>query len=85
MNIKLFTLFISLAVSVNSQNKCGISQFKFVGSDGLAFNGRLAQDGQWPWTAALYLKNGNSRKYYCSGTLISAQYVLTGEIIIGYY
>lgn len=79
MNIKLFTLVATLVVSANSKNQCGIAGTKFVGSDGLAFNGKLAEDGQWPWAAALYLKNRNSRTYYCSGTLIDEQYVLTGE------
>jgi hypothetical protein len=27
----------------------------------------------------LYYKDGNSRRYYCSGTLIDSQHVLTGE------
>jgi secreted trypsin-like serine protease len=79
MDIKLFILIISFAATTISQNQCGISDFRFVGSDSLAFNGRLAEDGQWPWAAALYYKDGNSRRYYCSGTLIDSQHVLTGE------
>jgi len=79
MIIKLFTLILSLAVSVNSQLQCGISGNKSKCSEDVNSKVQLAEDGQWPWAAALYLKDGNHKQYLCSGTLISDQYVLTGK------
>ena len=79
MNFKQFTLFISLAVSVNSQSQCGISGINSDDTEDVADQSKLAQDGQWPWAAALYIKNENHQSYICSGTLISDQYILTGE------
>lgn len=79
MIIKLFALLISLAVSVNSQLQCGISEVKSESLKVFDDKGQLSKDGQWPWAAALYLKTENQRQYFCSGTLISDQYVLTGK------
>jgi V8-like Glu-specific endopeptidase len=79
MTIKLFALFCALVVSVNSQFQCGISRSKTKGQEDVNSKGQLTEDGQWPWAAALYLKDGNHRQYLCSGTLISDQYVLTGK------
>ncbi|CAH1184636.1 unnamed protein product [Phyllotreta striolata] len=44
---------------------------------GLIVRGEETTRGQYPWHAALYRKEGNSRKYICGGTLINDQYVLT--------
>ncbi|KAL7013544.1 hypothetical protein ACKWTF_015456 [Chironomus riparius] len=77
MIVKLFTLLISFIVSINSQNQCGIPGIQPRVEVYLNNKDKVADDGQWPWAAALYLKNENQRQYFCSGTLISDQYVLT--------
>jgi secreted trypsin-like serine protease len=82
MNIKRFIFLLSLFVSVNSQDQCGISDTNSARPSGLIFNGELAQDGQWPWAAALYLIDGKYRNYFCSGTLIGDRFVLTGECFL---
>ena len=79
MIIKLFTLILSLAVLINSQLQCGLSGNKSEFSEDVNSKGQIADDSQWPWAAALYLKDGNHKQYLCSGTLISDQYVLTGK------
>ncbi|XP_070504895.1 uncharacterized protein [Chironomus tepperi] len=77
MNTKLFVYLINLFVLVNSQDQCGISGIDSAGPTGLIYNGESAKDTQWPWAVALYLNDGKYRNYFCSGTLISDQFILT--------
>ena len=84
MNTKLFIFFTSLFVSLKSQDQCGISGTDSGRPTGLIFNGESAQDRQWPWAVALYLNDGKYRNYFCSGTLISDRFVLTGELMCVY-
>ena len=79
MIVKLFTLLISFAVSINSQNQCGFAGIQPRVSEDISYKVKLAEEGQWPWAVALNIKNGNQRQYFCSGTLISDQHVITGE------
>ena len=66
-------------MSLATQDQCGISVVNSGGPTGLIFNGELAEDSQWPWAVAVYLKHEKKRNFLCSGTLISSQSVLTGE------
>ncbi|CAG9811250.1 unnamed protein product [Chironomus riparius] len=79
--MKLFIFLISFSVSLATQDQCGISIVNSGGPTGLIFNGELAEDSQWPWAAAVYLKYGEKRNFLCSGTLISGQSVLTDQFI----
>lgn len=77
--MKLFAFLISVFLPIKSEEQCGITEINSGGPSGLIFNGQLAQDEQWPWAAALYLDDGEERIFFCSGTLISSQSVLTGK------
>ncbi|XP_008201359.2 proclotting enzyme [Tribolium castaneum] len=38
---------------------------------------KKAQNGQWPWQGAIYIRNNSVEKYVCGATLISNRHVLT--------
>jgi len=39
--------------------------------------GDAPRAGQWPWMAAIYLHGNSRREYWCGGSLISRQYIMT--------
>lgn len=77
--MELFVLLICFFVSTSTQYQCGIPVSNFVALTSRVYNGELARDGQWPWAAALHFKSGRRSEFFCSGTLVNAQFVLTGE------
>lgn len=40
-------------------------------------NGNAATLGQFPWQAALFFQNAENKFWFCSGSLISPQWILT--------
>lgn len=59
------------------------SNFSFVESCGRTFSknfvtNRVHNDIDWPWLAAIYLKNIRGLDFLCTGTLVSNKHILTG-------
>lgn len=54
---------------------CGNVSF----STGFVIGGKKTERGQWPFLVALY--NQVKQKFFCGGSLITSQHVLTGEQI----
>lgn len=50
------------------------AKFYYTGSR--IIGGDLARAGQFPWMAAIY-KTTSDGRYFCAGTLIAAQWVMT--------
>lgn len=72
MQLKRLCYFVlSYVLSINAQNSCGISGK----STGFIVNGTASQRGAWPWIASLHKAKGD--KFYCGGTLISTNVVVT--------
>lgn len=66
--------------SVNSNHQCGRPSLR----SGLVIGGQDTKRGHWPFLAALY--NLRDRKFFCGGSLITQQHVLTGKKeIINYF
>ena len=60
-------------------NQCGL-QFQSIG---FVVGGVGFKRGDFPWMAALMYKSDDKPPaYYCAGTLMSVQHVLTGELIL---
>lgn len=57
-----------------SAAQCGTVATKPVA---LVSHGSQTEEGKWPWHAALYYPNGALFEYYCGGTLISLNHILT--------
>lgn len=57
-----------------SEQQCGILSPSL---NPLVVNGMAAQEGQFPWHAALYISQGVQLKYTCGGNLISTRLILT--------
>ncbi|XP_071948174.1 complement factor B-like [Antedon mediterranea] len=58
-------------------SSCGIGGSN-VKSLGRIFGGNDANDGAWPWQVAFYEETGiNNQDFFCGGTLISDEWILT--------
>lgn len=69
---------VLISITSKSGVQCGVKQMK---QRGFLLNGESTQPGDWPWHAAIYLRNKNL-KYICGGTLISDRVILTGNNLI---
>lgn len=58
-----------------SANTCGVP----VGSSGLIIRGQDFQRGSFPWTVALIYTGGAKEHFFCAGTLISKNFVTSGN------
>lgn len=45
----------------------------------LIYSGQNYNRGEWPWLVAIYKRKDGSLHFICSGTLVSARHVVTGE------
>lgn len=44
---------------------------------GLSIGGEYSAQGQWPWLAPLFMKDGN--KFFCGSSIISDRFLLSGK------
>jgi secreted trypsin-like serine protease len=69
----IFTTFCCTFVEGQGES-CGR---KFSGSD-LSFGREQVQSNEWPWLVALV--HWPKKKFFCGGSLISNNHVISGEI-----
>lgn len=48
----------------------------------LIAGGRATLRGEWPWLVAVFFAQALGLKFHCSATLISDQFVVTGNITL---
>ncbi|XP_062550573.1 polyserase-2 [Armigeres subalbatus] len=53
---------------------CGQRQLTHLG---LIVSGDAAHEGDWPWHAAIFIRNSKKQTYICGGTIISENFILT--------
>ncbi|KAL1129976.1 hypothetical protein AAG570_012920 [Ranatra chinensis] len=72
MNQNVFNKYLS-SISNNSEGKyCGKA------SEALSINvGKIFGQGEWPWLAAIFLRNDFGLQFHCSGSLISMKHIAT--------
>lgn len=66
----LLTL-LSVFLKVDAGSSCGTSGY----STGFVINGTQSRQGEWPWLVALF--SSETDKFFCGGTLLSENMVLT--------
>ncbi|RZC42474.1 proclotting enzyme-like [Asbolus verrucosus] len=70
-----------LASLTSSKKASDYGEFEGCGTIPLLRDNELknekAQNGQWPWQAAIYIQNNNEERYVCEATLISPKHVVT--------
>lgn len=69
--VALFLLESLRLSPVNTENQCGIKGL----SSGLIVGGKVSKRNDWPWIAALF--NVQTERFFCGGTIISKNHVLT--------
>ena len=62
-----------LTITSSSANECGQQS---VGT-GFSIGGEYSLRGQWPWLVPLFEVNDN--KFFCSSSIISDKFLLSGE------
>lgn len=78
LSLLIFTIILSLRSSY--QQNCGVKK----NVNYLIMNGSNTKKGEWPWYAAVFLKE-NQGTFICGGTLINRDFVLTAaHCIINY-
>lgn len=82
-SVKMWNLlnfyFLLLAISsfeVDAKANCGIGG----GLTGLVVNGTKSTKGQWPWLVALF--DIQSNEFFCGGSLINDQMIITVNLTI---
>lgn len=72
---RIFLCFLSVLfcvfLKVDANSSCGTSGY----STGFVINGTQSRQGEWPWLVALFLAESN--EFFCGGTLLSENMVLT--------
>lgn len=76
-----YFIFVLFALAKAQQNECGSS----IQSSGFIVGGGDLEHGEFPWMVALLKKGDNPPSFFCSGTLVSSQNVVTGENQKGNY
>lgn len=80
LKVSLLFSFMLVGSSIKAQSEsvsCGISRVK---SDASIESGGDFSRGTWPWMVAILEKTETSYKYFCTGTFILENKVLTGKI-----
>lgn len=67
--------FASDISSASKDLECGFGRSEFVG---YIVGGEPSTRGAWPWLVALI--HTENDQFFCSGSLISAKHVLSGEV-----
>lgn len=79
LNIRVLITFMLIWSSIKAQlnaDSCGVSSIKSTAS---IENGGNFFRGTWPWMVAILEKTQNTDKYFCTGTFILENKVLTGK------
>lgn len=76
--VQIYSVIIFGVVYLSqSRNVYGLDCGRINISRPLILDGKQVVRGEWPFIAALY--NVHESKFFCSGTLITNQHVLTGN------
>lgn len=70
-----FILFVICVFKSVVSEKCGVRKTLVA----TLYNGDEAEKGEFPWMVAFIHKSKGN--FFCAGSLISAQHVLSGEIM----
>nr|XP_019932151.2 chymotrypsin-C-like [Aedes albopictus] len=68
-----FILIVLLSMKSSYQQNCGVKKMV----NYLIMDGTDTKKGEWPWHAAIILREENHNRLICGGTLISRKFVLT--------
>jgi secreted trypsin-like serine protease len=71
-----FLVFLMTLLAIANGQECG--QIKVTAA--LSVGSEYAVRGQWPWFVPLF-DNAND-KYFCGSTIVSENYLLTGELTV---
>lgn len=70
--VTIFFIFLHTSCIKSELKTCGQSTL----GSGLIIGGKESPRGKWPWMVALIYVESNA--FFCGGSLISKQHILTG-------